>query len=69
MIQNVLTNIGGVGVYGVISIALFFVFFTGMLIWAVCLKKSYLSSMSELPLDGESASESASTSNPEHLHE
>ena len=69
MIQNVLTSIGGVGMYGVFSIALFFVFFAGMLIWALCLKKPYLTSMSELPLDGESAPEKKPTSNPAPLHE
>jgi cytochrome c oxidase cbb3-type subunit IV len=52
MIRNVLEHIGGVGIYGIISISLFFAFFIGMLIWALCLKKSYLNSMRELPLDG-----------------
>lgn len=52
MIKNVVEHIGGVGIYGVISICIFFAFFVGMLIWAVRLKKSYLNSMRELPLDG-----------------
>jgi cytochrome c oxidase cbb3-type subunit 4 len=51
MIQNVLQHIGGVGVYGVISIGLFFAFFLGMLGWVWRLKQSHLDSMSELPLD------------------
>jgi hypothetical protein len=55
MIENVLNGIGGVGVFGVISICIFFGFFTGMALWAACLKKSYLNSMSGLPLDSESA--------------
>ena len=29
MIQNVLRNLGGIGVYGVISVCLFFAFFRG----------------------------------------
>ena len=37
--------------YGVISICLFFAVFLGVLVWAFCLKKSYLKAMSELPLD------------------
>ena len=51
MEEKVLSSIGGVGVYGVISICIFFTFFVGMLIWAFCLKKPYLNSMRELPLD------------------
>jgi hypothetical protein len=52
MIKNVLEHIGGVGLYGIISISLFFAFFLGMLVWALRLKKNYLNSMRELPLDG-----------------
>jgi hypothetical protein len=51
MIQNVLSAMGGVGIYGVISICLFFIVFTGTLIWAFQLKKPFLNSMSSLPLD------------------
>jgi len=54
MIQNVLSAIGGIGVFGVISILIFFVFFGGMLVWAWRLKKPYLSTMSELPLESNS---------------
>lgn len=54
MIKNVLSDIGGVGVYGVISISLFFAVFTGMLIWALRIKKKYAQEMSAAPLnDGE----------------
>jgi hypothetical protein len=58
MIQNVLSGIGGVGMYGVISICLFFTVFVGVLVWTLGLKKSYLDRMRELPLDGSSAPES-----------
>lgn len=50
MIQNVLRDIGGIGIYGVISVSLFFVVFTSALIWAFRLKKSFLRSMASLPL-------------------
>jgi hypothetical protein len=71
MIENVMNNMGGVGVFGVISICLFFAFFTGMLVWAFCLKKPYLNSMRELPLDGESSHEPGfeSTPNPGERHD
>jgi hypothetical protein len=52
MIKNVVEHIGGVGLYGIISVSLFFAFFIGMLIWALRLKKNYLNSMRQLPLDG-----------------
>ena len=51
MYQNVLNGISGIGIYGVISISIFFGFFTGMLIWAFLQKKNYLNHMAELPLD------------------
>ena len=51
MIENVIRDIGGVGIYGIISICLFFAIFTGMLVWAFRLKKPYLNSMRHLPLD------------------
>jgi hypothetical protein len=51
MIQNVLRNIGGIGVYDAISICLFVVVFTRALVWAARLKKPFLNSMSTLPLE------------------
>lgn len=62
MIKNVVEHIGGVGLYGIISVSLFFTFFIGMLIWALRLKKNYLNSMRELPLDGGEVA-------PENRHE
>ncbi len=38
---------------GIISICLFFVVFGGALLWAFCLKKSFLSSMGSMPLRDE----------------
>lgn len=56
MIENVVHHIGGVGMFGIISICLFFAFFSGLLLWAALLKKPYLNSMRELPLEDETAS-------------
>ena len=53
MIQNVLQDIGGIGIYGVISICLFFAVFTGALVWTMLQKKSFLKLMSALPLQDE----------------
>jgi len=53
MIQNVLRSIGGVGLYGIVSVCLFFLFFGVALIWAARLKKPFLKSMGSLPLQEE----------------
>jgi len=56
MIQNVLRDIGGIGIYGVISICLFFTVFLWALVWTMLLKKPELDSRSALPLhDGQPA--------------
>lgn len=54
MIENVLRNLGGIGLFGITSVCLFFAFFTGMLLWAFRLKGGYLKTMQSLPLDGDS---------------
>ncbi len=51
MIQNVLREIGGIGLYGAISVCLFFLVFSVALIRACLLKKSFLNFMGALPLD------------------
>ncbi|MGV3754114.1 MAG: CcoQ/FixQ family Cbb3-type cytochrome c oxidase assembly chaperone [Verrucomicrobiota bacterium] len=51
MIKNVLTHVGGVENFGIISILLFFAVFTGAMIWAASLKKPFLKQMSQLPLE------------------
>ena len=53
MLKNVLTSIGGVENYGIISIFIFFSFFLGVLVWAFSRRKDYLRSMSTLPLEGD----------------
>lgn len=67
MIKNILTRIGGVENYGIISILIFFTFFIGVVIWAFSRRKDYLASMGALPLDGGERtpqdSETNSTSN------
>lgn len=56
MIKAVLEHIGGVGVYGVISICLFFAVFVGVLIWVARMKRAHADTMAALPLnDGETA--------------
>ena len=62
MIEHALHRLNGIEVFGIISVCLFFAFFTGMLLWASRLKKNYLTSMQQLPLDGgEKISQSTSS--------
>lgn len=51
MIKNVLSDIGGIGLYGVISICLFFAVFTGALFLTARMKRAFAEKMSLLPLD------------------
>lgn len=51
MIKNVISNTGGIGLYGVVSICLFITVFTGAIIRALRLKKSFVKTMSRLPLE------------------
>jgi len=52
MFQNIMHRMEGISGFGLFSICLFFLFFTGMLLWSFRLKRDYVKSMSELPLDG-----------------
>jgi hypothetical protein len=53
MIQHLLKEIGGIGLYGVISVCFFFLIFGVTLAWAFALKKPFLKSMESLPLQDE----------------
>lgn len=53
MINNILTRIGGIENYGIISMSLFVFVFVGMLIWSCCLKKSHLNKMAAAPLESD----------------
>ncbi len=51
MIKNVLLDIGGVGIYGIIALSIFFLFFAGMLLWVMRLNKGYLAEAESMPLE------------------
>ena len=53
MIQNVLRDLGGVEMYGIISVCLFFATFMGALIWALAQKEATCKELSALPLERE----------------
>ena len=71
MIEHVISRIGGVGNYGIISICLFFAVFLGVIVWTLGLTRPYVERMSELPLDGSSGPEADAgpTPNPENRND
>jgi cbb3-type cytochrome oxidase subunit 3 len=64
MYQKILCDMDGIGLYGVISICIFFGFFTGMLLWAFALKKNHLNNMGNLPLDDGSRPQASTAKTP-----
>ncbi len=63
MIQNVLSDIGGIGIYGVISICIFVAVFVVAMIWMFRLNKTYLRAMEKLPLEEDATSARGSAAN------
>lgn len=53
MIKNILSDTGGIGIYGVISLCLFFLVFAGALVWSFIQKRGFCDHMSSLPLQHE----------------
>jgi hypothetical protein len=53
MIRNITTHMGGIEIYGIISVCLFFTVFTASIIWALLQKKATLNALSALPLENE----------------
>lgn len=58
MIKNVLTQSGGMAIYGVVSICLFFTVFVAAIVFTAMRRRQYLNHMSSLPLEDESAAPS-----------
>ncbi len=52
MIKNILSTLGGVENYGIISIFLFFTVFVTAVLWAVFQRRALVRRMETLPLDG-----------------
>jgi hypothetical protein len=53
MIKNILQEIGGIGIYGVISLCLFFSVFCGALLWTCLHRGAFCKRMGALPLEDE----------------
>ncbi len=53
MFSNYLKSIEGVGIYPLVSLLVFFLFFIALLIWVVKVDKKYINKMSQLPLESD----------------
>jgi len=51
MIRNVLTHTGGIAVYGIVSVCLFFAVFAAAVVWTLVQRASHVRHMGRLPLD------------------
>jgi hypothetical protein len=69
MIQNVLTHMGGIGGYGIVSLCLFFAGFLGVVAWALRRSHAYLDAMRALPLEDEPPPQDQSIPHPGPRHE
>lgn len=56
MYKNVLENIGGIELYPIVSLVIFFLFFTGVLIWVFKADKKYIRKMEAIPLENDEMS-------------
>jgi cytochrome c oxidase cbb3-type subunit IV len=51
MIRQTLETISGVSIYPLISFAIFFIFFMGLILYVVSIRKKYIEEVSHLPLE------------------
>ncbi len=51
MYKEILESVEGIGVYPIISLLIFFIFFVTLIYWVVKADKGYLNKMKMLPLD------------------
>lgn len=50
-LRNYLENIVGIGIYPVISLVLFFLFFSILAVWVLRTRRAHFGSVGQLPLD------------------
>lgn len=67
MDKNVLQSIAGIEIYPLISLAIFFLFFVGLLAYVVLANRQHISTMSQLPLAADTSDETLYSLNPDVL--
>ncbi|GEO05761.1 hypothetical protein AAE02nite_34250 [Adhaeribacter aerolatus] len=53
MYKNILQSIAGIEIYPIISFAIFFGFFLGLILYVILVDKNLVKNMSELPLQND----------------
>ena len=56
-IKGNLENIDGVAIYPIISLLIFFIFFTALFWWVFTTKKAHIEEVSNIPLDNNNQNE------------
>ena len=51
MYKQILESIDGIGIYPIVTLIMFFVFFIVMILWLFNMDKTYLKNMAKMPLD------------------
>jgi cell division septal protein FtsQ len=57
-IKGNLENIDGVEVYPIISLLIFFIFFVGLFLWVITIKKSHIEEVSNIPFENDQNNQS-----------
>lgn len=50
-IKHNMETIGGIEIFPIIALVIFFLFFIGLLVWVITTKKQYVDYMEQLPLE------------------
>jgi hypothetical protein len=50
-VKNYMTSIEGIEIYPMISLSIFFIFFTLLFFWVIKAKKEYIDKVSNLPFE------------------
>ncbi len=66
MIRNVLSDFSGIELYGIVSVLLFFLVFSGAIAFALLKKKPFLNYMGALPLNDGSETNSPKQEDSRH---
>jgi hypothetical protein len=53
MIKDLISRLGGIESYGILSLLLFISVFAGMVMWSCLLRKPFLNRMARMPLDAD----------------
>jgi len=56
-------TISGIEIYPIIALLIFFLFFTGLIVWVFTYKKSVINEISRLPLQNDNENENQTNTN------